>query len=159
MIQQIKKKIYEFSKGDIITRVVPSKPYVSYYGNSEQDRAFIGKPYKFIGIANGCLYMKAKLIEKKKASDEEIPSLLTSFFGEYMSNNMINLALDIWDDGWSYYIDPEMLEDNDSKNETETKDFSKLNKEELQDKLKVALEKESYEEALKIKIELNRFKD
>ena len=147
-------KIYEFEKDDIITRIEPSKPYPNLYGAPETDRAFLGKPYKFVGIANGCLYIKLHTEEiTNKKTDEMDASSLLNFFTGYVSNRLINLPLDIWDDGWSHYIDPEkMFGDKEVVD-----DLSNLKKEELKKRLKKALNTESYEEAERIKKELLKY--
>ena len=95
------KSIYEFKKGDIITRVEPSAPLGKggFFGDEGfQDRSYIGERYILAGIANGCVYLKrTDEIEKK-------------IFGD----RLIDLPLDIFENGWNYWIDPQtLLEDID----------------------------------------------
>jgi len=152
-MEQKKMKIHEFSKGDIITRITESKPYPTLYGDSAPDKAYIGKALEFIGIANGCLYVKPYIDENKRGSSDLVS--IFSLIGD-LTNKTINLNLDIWEDGWSYYIDPETME-TISKKTKETNNFSNYSKEELEEKLQNALEEEKYEEAEKLKKELKKF--
>jgi len=91
------KTIYEFKKGDKIVRVQPAKPYsderINIFGQKEggiRDRSYLGEMLIFIGIANGCIYL------------QRTDKLNIIVFG----NDIIKLALDIWDEGWDLYFDP-----------------------------------------------------
>lgn len=132
------KSIYEFKKGDIITRVEPSAPLGKggFFGDEGfQDRSYIGERYILAGIANGCVYLKrTDEIEKK-------------IFGD----RLIDLPLDIFENGWNYWIDPQtLLEDID-----ETLYVSTNN---LQEAIKKAIEEENYEAANKLKKLLDKKK-
>ena len=88
------KSIYEFKKGDIITRVEPSAPLGKggFFGDEGfQDRSYIGERYILAGIANGCVYLKR--------TDE----IENKIFGD----RLIDLPLDIFENGWNYWIDPQ----------------------------------------------------
>ena len=132
------KSIYEFKKGDIITRVEPSAPLGKggFFGDQGfQDRSYIGERYILAGIANGCVYLKrTDEIEKK-------------IFGD----RLIDLPLDIFENGWNYWIDPQtLLEDID-----ETLYVSTNN---LQEAINKAIEEENYEAAIKLKKLLDKKK-
>jgi hypothetical protein len=153
-MEQRKMKIYEFSKGDIITRIESSKPYPNMYGENTPDTNFIGKAYEFIGIANGCLYIKNYVDKNKDDSSDDI-----SFFKILYSSvagKIINLNLNVWDEGWSYYIDPETMEIV-SKNKDVNVEVSSYTKEQLEIKLNDALSEEDYEKAEELKKELKKF--
>ena len=51
------KSIYEFKKGDIITRVSPAKSLGRSIFNPEGvgDRSYQGDKLIFVGVANGCI--------------------------------------------------------------------------------------------------------
>lgn len=91
--------IHTFKKGDEIVRVSPAKPYspVTFgpFGSQggHQDRSYLGEKLIFIGIANGQIYLQ----RTNKAELE--------FFGD----KMLDLSLDVWDEGWELYIDPKKL--------------------------------------------------
>ena len=89
------KSIYEFKKGDIVTRVAPAKSLGKSLFNPEGqgDRSYQGEKLIFVGIANGCIYLKRTNVLELK------------IFGD----KMIDLELDIFSDGWDYYIDPNSL--------------------------------------------------
>jgi hypothetical protein len=109
------KSIYEFKKGDEIVRITPAKPLKNLLGEI-RDRSFLGEKMIFAGIANGQIYLR-----RTKKIDLKI-------FG----NGLLDLSLDIWDDGWDYYVDPENL----------LADI--LPRELLEDKLNKAVEEEDY---------------
>ena len=109
------KSIYEFKKGDEIVRVTAAKPLKNHLGEI-RDRSFLGEKMIFAGIANGQIYLR-----RTKKIDLKI-------FG----NGLLDLSLDIWDDGWDYYVDPENL----------LADI--LPREVLEDKLNKAVEEEYY---------------
>ena len=89
------KSIYEFKKGDVITRVNPGKALGRSIFNPEGqgDRSYQGDKLIFVGIANGCIYLK------------RTNALELQIFGD----KMIDLELDIFSEGWNYYIDPNSL--------------------------------------------------
>jgi len=117
------KSIRYFQKGDYIVRTAPSKSY--------GDRSYIGEKLTFIGIANGNIYL-----------EREEDNVMTKILG----TKQIVLALDIWNEDWQYWENPEDL-------------FAKepiLNEKYLQYLLDKAVLEENYEEAEKIK---NQLKD
>jgi len=112
------KTIYEFKKGDEVVRIVPAKPI-----NNIQDRSYMGNKMIFVGIANGQIYLKS-------SNQLEI---------RLLGDSLINLSLDIWDDGWDTWVDPLTLLDNE------------IDPIHIEDKLFDALTAEDYELAEKLK--------
>ena len=112
------KTIYEFKKGNEVVRIVPAKPI-----NNIRDRSFMGEKMIFVGIANGQIYLN-------RTNQLEI-----SLMGE----SLLNISLDIWDDGWDTWIDPMTLLDNE------------IDPIHIEDKLFDALTAEDYELAEKLK--------
>jgi hypothetical protein len=117
------KTIYEFKKGDEIVRIIPAKPL-----SDMRDRSYLGEKMIFAGIANGQIYLK------------RTDYLSLQLFG----NKLVNLPLDLWDEGWGHWVDPETLLENIVSKET------------LVEKLENALKDEDYELANKIKKLLNK---
>jgi len=132
------KSIYEFKKGDIITRVEPSKTLGKggfFSDEGFQDRSFIGEKFIFVGIANGNIYCKRTCPTELK------------IFGD----KLVDLALDIFTDGWDKWVDPySLLVDMD-----ETIYVSTDN---LQEAIDKAIEEENYEAANKLKKLLDKKK-
>jgi hypothetical protein len=95
------KSIYEFNRGEIITRIIPSKSRGCTYSldgvllNKGIDRSYMGDKLIFVGIANGQIYFK-----------NENP-----FHKEMFGDKLSNVALDLFDEGWDYYVDPNSLLD------------------------------------------------
>ncbi len=129
------KTIYEFKKGDVITRIIPAKPYseerIGVFGKKGgvRDRSFIGDKLIFMGILNGQLYF------------QYTNSLELSLFGDKLKG----LALDIWDEGWELWQDPQTLLGTNFI----------ASKESLEKQLEIALKNENYEEAEKLKKKIN----
>lgn len=121
------KNISEFKKGDIITRVLPALPYRDGSG----DRSYMGEEMIFIGIANGQIYLKSKC----------------DYF--YVSDRLIDLAVDLWSDGWDNYVDPYTLLDGNE-------DFIKGTSVSLQDQLDMAIENEDFMLAEKLRKQLEK---
>ena len=121
------KSIYDFKKGDEVVRVVASKPVGHTVMNPEGhgDRSYMGNKLIFVGIANGCIYLQRTGVEAKIFPDK-----------------LVDLPLDLFDEGWDLYIDPEkLLEEVDSIIPLEA----------LQRALHLALQKEDYEAAENLK--------
>ena len=130
------KNICEFKKGDVITRIIPAKELPGIFGGRGiGDRSYIGEPFIFVGIANGCIYIKRAL----KVDILE--------FGD----KLMDLKMDIFSEGWDYYIDPLSLL-------TDIDDVIIISKEQLEDQLEKALEDENYELASVLKEKLNNNK-
>lgn len=80
------KTIFEFKKGDKITRIKPA--------NGFGDRSYMGDELVLIGIANGQIYFKNN------------NRFMSSMLGE---EHISNVSLDLWSEGWIEYIDPKTL--------------------------------------------------
>lgn len=122
------KTIYEFKKRDEIVRIIPAKPLMDIMGKEIRDRSYLGEKMIFAGIANGQIYVK------------RTDYLTIQLFGQ----KLVDLPLDLWDDGWEYWVNPETLLGNI------------ISKETLLEKLETALKDEDYELANKIKKLLNK---
>jgi len=133
--KQVPKNIYNFKRGDKITRIQPSKPTMKMGDDEFVDRSYIGSPFIFIGIANGCIYLKRIIPDHMK----EVMSMF-SLFGDSSFDPMINLELELFENGWDFYIDPNTL--GEEINETS---LMKLEKQKRN-----ALEKEDYKEVDRI---------
>jgi len=157
-MKQNGKNINQFKTGNIITRIEPSKPIQMPNGDLIKDRKFIGEPLKFLSITNGCVNVEKSIKKKKpikhddkKLLDEELVfavEMATKLLEEMFTNSgLIILPLDVYENGWSLYIDPYM----GAKDIVETK-------EELNDKLEKAIEDENYKLAKQIKEKIINFK-
>jgi hypothetical protein len=130
------KTIYEFKKGDEITRIAPSKPFgekrMSIFGETGgvRCRSYMGDKLIFVGIANGQIYCK-----RTDKLDLEI-------FGD----KLISLPVDVYDDSWDYYIDPKILLEGYEH---------VIDKTPIEEQIKKAIENEDYELAERLK---NKFK-
>ena len=123
------KSIYEFKKGDIVTRVTPAKSLGKSLLNTEGtgDRSYQGDKLIFVGIANGCVYLK------------RTNALEIRMFGD----KMIDLELDIFSEGWDYYIDPNsLLED--------IEETILISTDGLKEAIEKAIAEENYEAAEKL---------
>ena len=130
------KSIYEFKKGDIVTRVAPAKALGKSIFNPEGqgDRSYQGDKLVFVGIANGCIYLKRTDILELK------------IFGD----KLLELPLDIFSDGWNYWVDPyDLLEDGKL-------DEILISKDGLKEAMAKAIAEENYEAAAKFKKLLNK---
>jgi len=139
--------ISEFKKGDIITRVKPAKslgpmPTIGLGGLMGQtidrggDRSYLGDKLKYIGIANGQIYVR-------RTDDFEL---------KLLGDKLIDLAIDLWDEGWEYWIDPETLTGD------EVYEKPKMTQAEYQAKIDIAIAGENYEEAERLKKEMEENK-
>jgi hypothetical protein len=142
--------ISEFKKGDLITRIRPSKPVPGSedFGEDIRDRNYIGKPLVFLGIANGCIYVE----RQQKQNEDDTENMFMSLFGSLLDKSgPINLPLDMWDEGWSYYVDPYNIGQT-------SKSYSSGDIVKLRNDLKQALDNEDYELAEKIKKQIKEAK-
>lgn len=132
------KSIYHFKKGDIITRIKPSKPLsdIVFYGSvfrCDGDRSYLGEKLIFVGIANSLIYL------------QRTDKVDLSIFGD----KLLELPLDIFDEGWDFYFDP-MNFFNDT---IPVKDENTI--EDIKEQLNSAILNEDYETANIIKLKLN----
>jgi hypothetical protein len=131
------KTIYDFKKGDEIVRVQPAKPYsavrIGLFGQEEggvRDRSYMGEKLIFVGIANGQIYLQ---------SDSDFRKAM---FGD----RLIDLSLDIWDEGWDLFIDPKKLLEGFEP---------KMDKQTIEEQIQNAIKNEDYELAEKLKSKLS----
>ena len=75
--------ISNFKKGDTICRVEPAKEYAS---SGIRERSYIGDKMVLVGVANGLIYA---------TNNHQI-----------LGDRMVQLPLDVWSEGWEFYIDP-----------------------------------------------------
>jgi len=141
--------IEKFKIGDIITRIEPSAPLGK---NEIRDRSYIGKPLKFLGIANGCVYVEKVKNEIENEDAFSIAELFGMFTGD---NGPITLPMDLWSEGWSIYIDPYELGGKQTQFNEALEKYEKI---ELEEKLKEALSSEDYKRAALIKKRLENLK-
>lgn len=153
--KQKPQTIYNFKKGDYITRVIPGRPSSNGFDNTYE---FIGEKLKFVGILNGSIYL-----EKYMGNLNEVFSFI---FGqpknskdskESKSTTIINIPLDLWEDGWAKFIDPNKEFGLDSK----TSIYSSQESNEIESlkiKLNNAIEEDEYEEAETVKKKIEKLK-
>lgn len=126
------KTIHDFKKGDEIVRVKPAKSYgVNIFGEQGSgDRSYMGEKLIYVGIANGQIYLKST----------------DPFYIKMFDNELIDLALDCWDEGWEAWIDPKTLLDDTAE--------VVVDKKILKQRIQAALDREDYETAEKLKKQL-----
>jgi hypothetical protein len=128
-MNQTEQSIYNFKKGDLITRL---KPMVD--GDGFRDFSLVGTEVTFIGIANACIYLSKR----------------ADFFSQMLLGlavSQVKIPLELGQDGWAFYVKPDFLEDQDP---TEFTDQGMVEAE-----IQKAIEKEDYMRAeyLKQKLE------
>ena len=127
-MKQEEKTIYDFKKGDIITRI---KPLISDEGSiGEKDYSLVGKKLTFMGIANACAYLS-------KQSD----LLMTIITGK--EDFTIQLPLDLCESGWAIYIEPDFINGEISVNLDE--------EDQIRKEIKKAVEADEFERAESLK--------
>ena len=94
-MSQKSKSIYDFKKGDLLTRL---KPMVDEDGF--KDYSLVGAKLTFVGIANACIYLSKK-------SD----MFAKMFLGIEISQ--VKIPIELCQDGWADYIEPEFLDSTD----------------------------------------------
>ena len=172
-MEQKPMSIYNFKRGDVITRLEPSAPHpageaMGFEGDEVRDRAYIGAALTFLGIANGCVNVERwEKPENQNPLEKEmgLPS-----FGSFMKllsgePGPITLPLDMWSEGWAFYVDPYTLEKESNGTEIKfrkekgdkTIDYISADKSTLEKELKKALADENYELANNIQQRLDKF--
>lgn len=131
-MKQVEQSIYDFKKGDLITRLKPT-----IEADGFKDYSLVGSEVTFLGIANACIYLSKK-------SDIFAQML----FG--ISISQVKLPLDIGENGWSTYVKPDFLD------EGEPVDYS--NTEVIEAEIKKAIDKEDYMKAEYLKQKLEDIK-
>ncbi len=136
-MKQEPRSIYDFTPGDIVTRVEPSAIINKnmFMGGLDYDESYIGEKLVFVGIANGCAYFEATdkftfLVEK----------------GE-----LISLEIHRFEHGWAHYIDPSTILSAKPRSKYES-----MSNTALIVSLDEAIAIENYEEASRIKHEIDR---
>ncbi len=135
-MNQKAKSIFEFRKGDILTRLKPMQDDEGY-----KDFSLVGTKLTFIGIVNACVYLSKK-------SDP----LSKIFLGQ--DTIQIKLPLELCEEGWANYAEPDFGEENPIDNFTDEQAITS--------EIQKAVEEEDYfrAEALKKKLEeITRSKD
>ena len=133
------KTIYDFEIGDEIVRIIPSKAFEYGISAGVRDRSYLGERMIFKGIANGHIYLKRM---------EEFQKRL---FGD----KLLNLPLDMWDQGWDTWVDPETLDEvNLSKEVLEV--VSEDVQAKVDELIKEAVVNEDYELAARLKNTLHK---
>jgi hypothetical protein len=131
-MKQEEKSIYDFVKGDIITRL---KPII--YSDGEKDFSFVGKAITFLGIANASIYLSKE----------------TDFFTSLLTGKdkfTIQLPLEVCERGWGEYVKPDFLEDTDGPI---------LDDEEIiQLQIKKAIKEDDFETADELKKKLDKIR-
>lgn len=101
MEKQIPKHISAFNEGDLITRIAPTQIYHKQLNDNlgmemdllaYQDNSGIGSPFKFLGVANGTIYL-----EHAK--------------GHFKGSKTDYFKVHSHSDGWVKYIDPKTIEE------------------------------------------------
>lgn len=120
-MKQEEVDIFEFQKGDIITRIKP----ISDPETGVKDYAFVGKKLIFMGIANATIYLA-----------QEFDFLAKLFLG--MDKNVIQLPVDLWPTGWAYHIEPDFLDEDSMIIGNESR---------MKEQLDLAIENQNFEKA------------
>lgn len=131
-MKQEEKSIYNFKKGDIITRI---KPVLDEMGN--KDYTLVGKRVTFKGIANASVYLS-----------READFLTSIFVGK--DNFTIQVPLELYELGWADYIEPDFI-DEDSPIFDDEKS--------LHDEIQKAVKEDNYERADMLKKRLEELKN
>lgn len=147
-MKQIPTNISAFKKGDIITRISPAE-----YPGGDKEYNYIGKKFRFLGILNSLIYLE---LDYPKQFD----MMFFLFGGEPAKEKKremlkVELPFDIWQDGWSFYIEPN-FDEGENQSEMTLKEIQIRN---LEVELKNALEKEDYNDAARINGILNNLKN
>lgn len=160
--------IYNFKRGNIVTRIIASRPYSNMFENEIPDYNYIGIPLTYIGILNGCAYFEkiqaenvmsiifAPLLDIFKDEKGEIPKEFKNLSKSPKKKSLIALPLSIWEEGWTLYYDPKKIFDLEEDTEIIS---SSNNEKNLDKKLKDAIEKDDFETAKEIKKKIEELKN
>jgi len=129
---QEEKSIFEFKKGDVITRI---KPLIDPL-TKEKDFSFVGRRLIFMGLANATIYLGQEF--------EKIVALLMG-----VETNVVQLPIELWEEGWALFIEPDFLDPHyvivdDEKG--------------LQEQIQKAVESDNYEKAEELRKKLEEIK-
>lgn len=131
-MKQEEKSIYDFQKGDQITRL---KPIV--YTDGDKDFALVGKQLTFMGIANASIYLS-----------KEADFLTALFVGK--DKFTLQFPLELCETGWADYVQPDFLDDLDGPIFDD--------EEKLQEQIKKAVQEDNYEKADELKKKLDKIR-
>jgi len=138
------KTVYKFKKGDEVVRIIPAKSLGDMIGLMGEtierggDRSYMGEKLIFQGIANGQAYFKRT----------------TEFELKMFGDKLLSLSLDIWDEGWAMWVNPETaFENGDTIVKSKT-----VSKKDIEKQLKEAIRVEDYELADKLQSKLDKIK-
>lgn len=134
--------IHKFKKGDEITRVNIAP--LSYQDKSFEsiDSQLIGQKVIFLGLANGCIYMeRATAVEKM------------------LTGSIFTLPIDIYEEGWNYYENPEFLEGKETVLTMMEKSLTGPRIKALENIRKKALDEDNFELLKKIDEKLEDLKN
>ena len=129
---QEEKTIYEFKKGDIITRIKPLIDPIS----GEKEYSFVGRRLIFMGLANATVYI-----------GQEFDQLIALFMG--IKHNVIQLPIELWKEGWAFYIEPDFLDVDSIMVEDEAG---------LQEQIQKASSSENFERAEELRKKLDEIR-
>jgi hypothetical protein len=134
-MKQEEKTIYDFKKGDVITRV---KPLIGDSGPlGDKDYSLVGKKVTFLGIANASVYLS-------KPGDF-LTSLLLG-----KETITIQLPLELAENGWADYIEPDFIDSDAPILEDE---------ESIKKEIGKAVKEDDYERANALKKKLEEIKN
>ena len=131
-MKQEEKSIYDFKKGDQITRL---KPIV--YPDGDRDFTFVGKQITFMGIANASIYLSKE----------------TDFFTSLLTGKdkfTVQLPIEVAEEGWGLYVKPDFLEDGDFIMGDE--------EEKIKEELRSAVAQDNFEKAEELKKKLENIR-
>jgi hypothetical protein len=132
-MKQEEKRIYDFRKGDVITRI---RPMSDYGPMGDKDYNLVGKKVTFLGIANASVYFS-------KSAD----FLIAMFTGK--SEFTMQLPVELCEDGWAYYVEPDFID---------SESMPLDNEETLRSEIKKAVKEDDFERAEMLKIKLEEIK-
>ncbi len=135
-MKQEEKTVYDFKKGDEITRL---RPIV--YELGEKDFALVGKKVTFLGIANASVYIS-----------KDADFFTTVLTGRNHFN--MQIPIEICEDGWALYVKPDFLEDEETSSKLDLSEEEKLEYEML-----MATENQEYEKAAILKKKLDKIRE
>jgi len=133
-MRQEEKIIYDFRKGDLITRI---KPILGESGPlGDKDYSLVGKKITFLGIANASVYLS-------KPAD----FLVAMFTGK--DELTFQLPVELCEDGWAFYTEPDFLDSDSLPMDSEEK---------LKEEIRKAVKDDNFEKAEMLKKKLEEIK-
>jgi hypothetical protein len=133
-MKQEEKSIYDFRKGDLVTRISPMIGDSGPMG--EKDYSLVGKKLSYLGIANASVYLS-------KTAD----FLISMFTGK--DEFTIQLPVELCETGWAYYVEPDFIDSESIPLDDE---------ETLRTEIKKAVKEDNFERAEMLKRKLEEIK-